>query len=260
MVDEKKTALMTKLAIYEKHNEKDALQMSKFYKADYVKFNILKTWVAVTVMYWLIVGCYIYINLDKFLSEITTMDYFGVMYKLLVGYCMVCLVMFVFTYFVYTYRYYKEKPGLVRYNAMLKELIALLGGPNYKGESVDVDDEIFENERISFVDRAAYAHATGKKSTRVNKAHMLAEQEKSIEENRKEEIKKNAEIINRRIDDRKKRIEEEKARAEKERAEREAKRREAESKQVKNLNSNNRQRKVVRENIEYKDGNKGGRK
>ena len=43
MVDEKKTILMTKLAIFEKHEKNKSLVVSKYYRSDYVRYNVLKT-------------------------------------------------------------------------------------------------------------------------------------------------------------------------------------------------------------------------
>ena len=42
MVDEKKTILMTKLAIFEKHEKNKSLVVSKYYRSDYVRYNVLK--------------------------------------------------------------------------------------------------------------------------------------------------------------------------------------------------------------------------
>ena len=48
MINNEKVKLMTKLAIYEKKNEED-IKLSKYYKVDYVKHNILKTLITVTI-------------------------------------------------------------------------------------------------------------------------------------------------------------------------------------------------------------------
>lgn len=125
MVDEKNTILMTKLAIFEKKEKNKSLVMSKYYKTDYVRFNVLKTWVAATVLYWSIVGGYVFMAFDVLLAKINDLDYFGIMYKLLGGYVAVCAIYFLFASILYSYRYNKAKPGLIDYNVNLKKLIGI---------------------------------------------------------------------------------------------------------------------------------------
>lgn len=129
MVDENKVKVMTHLAIYEKHNAKSSVAVSKYYKNDYIRYNTLKTWVAVTVAFWSIVVAYVYMNFDKLLAEVNGMDYFDIMYRMLGGYVAVCAIYFVIAMFLYNYRYEKVRPGLAWYNSKLRDIIELQGGP-----------------------------------------------------------------------------------------------------------------------------------
>ena len=43
MVDEKKTILMTKLAIFEKHDKNYSLVVGKYFRSDYVRYTLLTT-------------------------------------------------------------------------------------------------------------------------------------------------------------------------------------------------------------------------
>ena len=92
MVDEKKVALMTKLAIFEKHESNDSLVLSKYYKNDYVRYNMLKTLISATIVYWSIVAAYVFMRFDQMLAEINKIDYFDLVYKLLLWYVMVLVV------------------------------------------------------------------------------------------------------------------------------------------------------------------------
>lgn len=136
MIDEKKVALMTKLAIFEKHESNDSLVLAKYYKNDYVRFNMLKTLVAATVVYWSIVAAYVFMKFDHMLAEINKIDYFDLVYKLLLWYVMVLVVYFFFSTMVYSYRYYKARAGLTKYNANLKKLIEYEGGSVHKGKVI----------------------------------------------------------------------------------------------------------------------------
>ena len=111
MVDEKKTILMTKLAIFEKHEKNKSLVVSKYYRRDYVRYNVLKTWVAATILYWSIVAGYIFMAFDSILEQLNDLDYFGIVYKMLGGYVIVCLVYFLFATFLYNYRYQSADSG-----------------------------------------------------------------------------------------------------------------------------------------------------
>lgn len=140
MVDERKVGLMTKLSIYEKHEKSRSLVLSRYFKSDYVRYNVLKTWIATTIAYWTVVGAYVMMSFDDILAELNNIDYFDVMYKFLGYYVVCCAVLFLFSSLVYKYRYSKAKPGLIKYNSMLKDLIELQGGPMRRGKMVANSD------------------------------------------------------------------------------------------------------------------------
>lgn len=137
MIDENKVRLMTKLAVYEKKEDNRNLVISKYYKSDYVRYNVLKTWVASTVVYWSVVGAYVFMEFDTLLAKINDLDYFNIMYKMLGGYVAFCLIYFLFASVLYNYRYSKAKPGLIAYNVNLKALI------NY-----DAGGRVVENSEV----------------------------------------------------------------------------------------------------------------
>jgi len=133
LVDREKVRLMTQITIYEKKENNRDLVMSRYFKEDYVKYNCLKTLVVATVMYWLIVGIYIAVRFEKLLVDVYTMDYFKVMSGLLLGYVGVLGIFFVYAFTIYSIRFYRVKPGLVRYNRNLRRLVRL-----YKREEKDM--------------------------------------------------------------------------------------------------------------------------
>ncbi len=147
MIDEKKVALMTKLAIFEKHESNDSLVLSKYYKSDYVRYNMLKTLIAATVVYWAIIAAYVFVKFDQMLADINKLNYFDLIYKVLAGYVVTLVVFFLFSSMVYSYRYYKARPGLTKYNSNLKKLIELEGGDGKKVGKV-VNDVIEERQPL----------------------------------------------------------------------------------------------------------------
>lgn len=123
MINEEKVILMTKLSTYEESTGKEDLNKARFFQSDYVRLNCLKTLVSTTILFWGVAAMYVYYNLAKVIENLTTYDYGKLARNVLLAYVAVCVVYFIIAWLVYTYRYSKAKPGLIRYNQNLKALI-----------------------------------------------------------------------------------------------------------------------------------------
>lgn len=125
MLNEGKIMLMTKVAIYEKHEENDKLVMARYFREDYIKYGCLKTVVATTFVYWTYVAIYILMSFEKILDQLTDMDmdYFEVISVYLKGYVVACVVMFVYSFIIYLFKFQLAKPGIIKYNGMLRKLL-----------------------------------------------------------------------------------------------------------------------------------------
>lgn len=210
MIDEKKVSLMTKIAVFEKKQDSGTLVMSRYYKSDYVRFNVLKTWVAATFLYWGVVAFYVYMEFDNMLAKVNEVDYFDVMYKLLGWYVMFCFVYFVFAFLLYGYRYDKAREGLAEYNSHLKDLIELEGGPIHRvklvsNSTINSDsskrkhhqDDIFEEEKA--LEEEAKRDLYEDKKPRVNKEALLRQRREKEEKLREQQIIENVRQRNARI-------------------------------------------------------------
>ena len=187
MVDEKKVGLMTRLSIYEEKEKNEGRVMSKFFERDYVRFNILKALVSATVVYWLIVGAYVFVSFEVILAKINNMDYFGIMYKILGWYVAFCFVYFFFAYLVYTYRYNKKRKGLAQYNSDLRDLIELSGGPMHHAKLV-------KHSNINVIkDESDRSNSSEKKSRNVvNRTEIVNSRLKQGEEEKNRQIIENS--------------------------------------------------------------------
>ena len=187
MVDEKKVKLMTRLSIYEKKEKNDGLVMSRFFERDYVRFNVLKTLVAATVVYWAVVGAYVFVSFEVILNSINNMDYFGVMYRILGWYAVFCFVYFFFAYLVYSYRYGKKRKGLTQYNSDLRDLIEISGGPMHRGKLV-------RNSNIDVIrdDDKNRKPSSERSRNVVNRTEMVRNRMKREEEERNKQIIENS--------------------------------------------------------------------
>lgn len=200
MVDEKKVGLMTKLAIYEKHEKHRNLVLSKYYQSDYVRYNVLKTWVASTVAYWTIIGSYVFMKFDELLAKINDVDYFDLMYKMLGGYVVFCLVYFFFASILYHYRYMKAKPGLVEYNSNLRDLIELEGGPMHHGKLLERDRVPgTEADRVNRSKNTDSSVQRKTPKTTVNRSEIVKQRQEEEERRREAEILENVKRRNARI-------------------------------------------------------------
>ncbi len=124
MVNEEKVRLMTRLAMYEQSTGREDLEKGKYFKSDYVKYNCLKTLVSTTILYVVVVAAYIYYNMGELVTQLVDIDLFSVAYKILIAYALVCIFFMVVAWFLYSYRYKKAKPHIIKYNQNLKKLIA----------------------------------------------------------------------------------------------------------------------------------------
>lgn len=132
MINEEKVALMTKLAIYEQHEEKKDIPLTRFYEEDYVKLGCLRTAISSTFGYFVFIAAYIYMNNEELLAKINEIDYFAMAKNLITGYLITLVVFFIFAFFVYTFRYQKARKGLMQYNQNLKRLMRLYEGKKSK--------------------------------------------------------------------------------------------------------------------------------
>ncbi|MBQ9610546.1 MAG: hypothetical protein IJV15_14030 [Lachnospiraceae bacterium] len=187
MIDEKKVSLMTKISIFEKKEKNNGLVMSRYFKQDYVRYSALMTIVSATIVYWTIVGAYVFVRFENLLADIDDMDYFGIMYKVLGWYVVFCLVYYILASFVYSYRYEKARKGLTEYNSDLRDLIELTGGPMHHGK-------LIKNSEIKAVKTEVKDPSEEKKTKKnvVNKTEMINKRQQMEDEERRKQIIENS--------------------------------------------------------------------
>lgn len=125
MLNEKKIALMTKMAIYEQGEGRKSIPMSKYYRSDYLSLRIINTAIVVTIAYFLVIALGVLVNLEKILDELVSMDLLKIGRYMLIVYLVVIALNIIVTYFVYTHRFKRYRKGLNEYNGNLKKLYAI---------------------------------------------------------------------------------------------------------------------------------------
>lgn len=129
MVNNSKVKLMTRLAIFEKKHPKD-LKLGKYYKGDYIKFNLLKTFLAVTGGYILCLGMAGFYNIEYFIQKAVKLDYKSYGLKILGVYIILIIIFGMTNMLVSSETFLLSRKRLNKYYKKLKVL-----GKMYQDES-----------------------------------------------------------------------------------------------------------------------------
>lgn len=113
---------MTKLAIYEQKEGKEDINISKYYKLDYIRLNILKTIVSITVGYLLLLLMFIAYKSEYIINKAVTLDYKSIGFYILVIYIMLIIIYVLSTIITYSIKYNTSRKRLKKYYKNLKEL------------------------------------------------------------------------------------------------------------------------------------------
>lgn len=115
MIDTKKIRLMTKLAIYEKREGHEDIEMAKYYKADYVRMHILKTIIAITfgcVLLLVLIAVY---NMEFLLDEALVLNY-KLLGEKIIGIYLLLIVIYVGLVLIgYSIKYTNSRLRLAKY-------------------------------------------------------------------------------------------------------------------------------------------------
>jgi hypothetical protein len=122
MLNNKKIRIMTKLALFEQRDGKEDIRMGKYYKTDYVRLQILKTIVSVTIGYLLIlmlIGMY---KAEYIISNLVTFNFIRIGQYILGFYIMLMTIFIAGSIIGYSLKYDKSRKNLSKYYKSLKKL------------------------------------------------------------------------------------------------------------------------------------------
>lgn len=122
MLNENKVKMMTKMAIYEKNEGRKMLRTAKYFRGDYIAFGILKTVIATTFAYMIIIAMYVLTNAEGLIEEINNLDYVGMAKKVGTYYVLMLVVFSIIAGFFYYFQYENTRKGLKRYFSRLNKL------------------------------------------------------------------------------------------------------------------------------------------
>ena len=149
MLNENRIGLMTRLAMYEQGEGKEAIKSNKYTKSDYVSLKMINTAITVTIAYFMIVALWVIYKIDEYVADLVNLDYLNIGIKLLVLYVIVIIFYMFVSYMVYSLKYIRMQEMNKKYSDNLKELYLLYKKEEkYKSENklggIDSDDNPFE--------------------------------------------------------------------------------------------------------------------
>ncbi|TAH64596.1 MAG: hypothetical protein EWM47_12265 [Anaerolineaceae bacterium] len=122
MLNFKKIRLMTKLAVYENKDGKEDIHLSKYYKTDYVRFQVLKSIITATIGYGLIIGLIVFYRMEYLIKNAVVLDY-KLLGTYVLGFYLMTITIFGLGALVgYSMKYDASRKKLSRYFRLLKRL------------------------------------------------------------------------------------------------------------------------------------------
>lgn len=122
MVNEEKTKLMAKCAIYEKHEGKREIEDSKYTKRTYILINMLKIMITWTIGFAMLAIVYSFYNINSVIKRVYSLDIENLAKDFVLVYLIMLLLLFVFAYFIYSKKYETVQAKLEKYKVALAEI------------------------------------------------------------------------------------------------------------------------------------------
>lgn len=124
MINNDKVSLMTKLAIYEEKNSED-IKLSKYYKSDYIRHNVLKTIISVSFAYVCVLLLILFYNLEEVLAKAFELNYTMIGIEIFVSYFVLIVIFTLISFMIYSEKINRSRKSLMKYHRGLKQLIRI---------------------------------------------------------------------------------------------------------------------------------------
>lgn len=122
MVNKEKVILMTKLAAYEQGEGKRVVPIASYFRTDYISSQLLRSFLAGTFAFAVIVGIMIFYNFEFIMQDIYNTDLLGFAKKVGTIYLICMGIYLILSYILAVYRYKRARNSLRGYYADLKRL------------------------------------------------------------------------------------------------------------------------------------------
>ena len=122
MIDQDKIILMTRLASYEKNEGKKNEAIGRYFRSDYIGWQVLKSIVSGTICFLIIAGGYVVYDFENFMLDIYKLDLLAYAQGILKKYVIVVGIYAVITYIVFAFKYAGARKNLKTYAHNLNKL------------------------------------------------------------------------------------------------------------------------------------------
>lgn len=122
MLNESKVKMMTKMAIYEKHEGRRELKTARYFKTDYVALGILNTIIASTFAYVLIILLIALCNMQWLTDNVNKIDYASIGSRFVIYYIIYILFFSVLGGFVYAKKFDASRKDIRKFFSRLNKL------------------------------------------------------------------------------------------------------------------------------------------
>lgn len=122
MLNEDRIKVMTDLAVFEKKHGRENEIAARYYKGDYISYNLIWTAIMSTIAFGLGLLLFFGVNFETYMAQMHKMDLPQQGKNIVVLYVVFMAVMLTVSYFVYRRRYMQAKKGLKKYCDKLHEL------------------------------------------------------------------------------------------------------------------------------------------
>ena len=122
MINEERTRMMTRLAIYETKNGKKELKITRYFPGDYVSAQMIWSFVCGTAAFVIVCVLAALYNIERLMLELFSMDILAFARDILIAYIVFIGVYLGMCYIYINYKYNRSKKHVNRYLLKLKEL------------------------------------------------------------------------------------------------------------------------------------------
>ena len=122
MLNNDKIRLMTKLALYENKEGKEDIRLSKYYKTDFVRYQVIKSLICSTIGYALILVLLFLYKSEYIIQNAVTLDYKTIGVYILGFYIIIVAVYGLASFVGYSIKYDASRKKLGKYFKLLKRL------------------------------------------------------------------------------------------------------------------------------------------
>lgn len=122
MINEQRTKMMTKLALYESKRGKKELQITRYAPGDYVMAHMLWSFVCGTIAFVIVLALWVLYNIESLLIELFSMDIMHLAINILLVYIIFIGLYLGMCYVYISYRYGRYKKRVNKFLLGLKEL------------------------------------------------------------------------------------------------------------------------------------------